>query len=220
MRYEPQGGAGQDRLDETTATICREIRTLIAKGDAAGEEFYREAGQQIKELKRLHPDRWLVMVREECGLGRSRAFELMAIADGRTTAEEVRSNHTQRKRISRKRQAESGTSRTPEPAAMPVATVVSISAASDEQIGAFLDQLSIDHFFAVLQFAPTLQAEITKRVLALHDRKVALPIAAPNADSSSQTNVLDSIKQSRAVAEAYRKILKVSPFDRGGEEGD
>jgi hypothetical protein len=31
-------------------------------------------------------------------------------------------------------------------------------------------------------------------------------------------NVLDSIKQSRAVAEAYRKILKVSPLDRGAKK--
>jgi transcriptional regulator with XRE-family HTH domain len=30
-------------------------------------------------------------------------------------------------------------------------------------------------------------------------------------------NVLDTIKQSKAVAEAYRKILKVSPFDRGAK---
>jgi len=32
------------------------------------------------------------------------------------------------------------------------------------------------------------------------------------------TNILDSIKHQRAVAEAYRKILKVSPFDREAKE--
>ena len=31
-------------------------------------------------------------------------------------------------------------------------------------------------------------------------------------------NVLNSIKQSKAVAEAYRKILKASPFDRGAKK--
>jgi hypothetical protein len=31
-------------------------------------------------------------------------------------------------------------------------------------------------------------------------------------------NVLDSIKQSKAVAEAYRKVLKVSPFDRAAKK--
>jgi hypothetical protein len=153
-------GRGADRLDEPTAALCREIRALIRKGDLAGEEFYRAAGQRIKELKALHPTEWMTLVRQECGVGRSRAFELIAIADGRTTVEEVRSGYVRRKRVSRKRQAESGTSRTPEaPPLMPGGTISASS--SDEAIGKFLEGLG-NRAIQVLRHTPTLQTEFAR----------------------------------------------------------
>jgi hypothetical protein len=44
---------------------------------------------------------WETIVREQCGLGRSRAYELMAIADGKTTLEKVRATTNERKKVHR-----------------------------------------------------------------------------------------------------------------------
>src|SRR6516165_827288 len=72
--------------------LTRRIKALIDKGDRAAEkaeQFYKAAGIHIKEIKQTQSERWEIIVREQCGLGRSRAYELMAIADGKTTLEKV-----------------------------------------------------------------------------------------------------------------------------------
>lgn len=76
-------------------TLCKTITTLIAKGDAAtekAEQFYIAAGRHLAELKERKPDdrTWDEYVKEKCGIGKSRAYELIAIADGRTSIAEVR----------------------------------------------------------------------------------------------------------------------------------
>jgi hypothetical protein len=40
---------------------------------------------------------WVQLVKKKCDLGRSRAFELLALADGRTTVEKVRADANKRK---------------------------------------------------------------------------------------------------------------------------
>ena len=87
----------------TTGTVVRDnrqliktIKALIAKGDHAkgkSEQFYIAAGQHLKTLKAEKPPliKWEDYL-GECGIevGRRRADELIQIADGRTTVEEVR----------------------------------------------------------------------------------------------------------------------------------
>jgi hypothetical protein len=72
------------------------VKVLIEKGDKAkakSEQFYIAAGQHLKTLKTEHTGNtaeWEALLKEKCGIGKSRAYELMKIADGRATVEEVR----------------------------------------------------------------------------------------------------------------------------------
>jgi hypothetical protein len=78
----------------SVGTLVRRVKALIEKGDKAAEkaeQFYKSAGIHIKEIKQQSED-WETIVREQCNIGRSRAYELMAIADGRTTFEKVRAS--------------------------------------------------------------------------------------------------------------------------------
>jgi predicted RNase H-like nuclease (RuvC/YqgF family) len=70
------------------------------------EQYQIAIGQHITAIKAARPDDWLQIVETECGLGRSRAFELMAIADGRKTAAQTRAANTERKRKERSRESE------------------------------------------------------------------------------------------------------------------
>jgi hypothetical protein len=84
-------------------TLVRRVKALIEKGDRAAEkaeQFYKSAGIHIKEIKEQSED-WETIVREQCGLGRSRVYELIAIADGKTTVEKVRADANERKRVHR-----------------------------------------------------------------------------------------------------------------------
>ena len=163
-------GQVANRLDETAATICREIRALIAKGNSAGEEFYKAAGQRIGELKGLYPGKWLMLVRQECGVNRSRAFELLAIGTGKKTLEGIRAETAARvRRHAGRRPLANGRTSAAETPAVVRGTV---SASSDDAaIGTFIEGLG-DRFFKALQHAPAQQAKITQRILALHDRKM------------------------------------------------
>jgi hypothetical protein len=94
-------------------TLVRRVKALIEKGDRAAEkaeQFYKSAGIHIKEIKEQSED-WETIVREKCGIGRSRAYELMAIADGRTTLEKVRASTNERQKI-HKAKSQSVTKRT------------------------------------------------------------------------------------------------------------
>jgi hypothetical protein len=106
--------------DSARQDLTRKINVCIEKGDRAAkkaeeldaaaalhtkkaEEFYIAAGQYIKDVKGLWEDHWLEIIEHDCKIGRSRAYEILAIADGRTTLEKVRSGNTQRQKISRER---------------------------------------------------------------------------------------------------------------------
>jgi hypothetical protein len=83
-------------------SLTHSIRTLVAKGvkaTAKAEQYFIAAGQQLKTLKGMHTgswQEWELTLKEKCGIGKSRASELMQIADGRKTVAEVASNTTQR----------------------------------------------------------------------------------------------------------------------------
>jgi hypothetical protein len=89
----------ETRMSETSSSVAlvplplpeliSTIKTLIEKGDHAfekGRQFYIAAGMHLKDLKSRKPAgvAWESYVRETCDLGRSRADELIRIADGRT----------------------------------------------------------------------------------------------------------------------------------------
>jgi hypothetical protein len=72
------------------------VRAHIAKGDQAkvkAEQHYIAAGQHLAALKAEHTGTWAeweVLVKEKAGIGKSRASELMQIADGSKTVEGIR----------------------------------------------------------------------------------------------------------------------------------
>jgi hypothetical protein len=76
--------------------LARAIKAHIAKGDYAkdkAEQHYISAGQYLKALKAQHGgnwEEWTTLLRAKCDLSTGRASELMQIADGRTSREELR----------------------------------------------------------------------------------------------------------------------------------
>jgi hypothetical protein len=60
----------------------------------------------MKELKERYPDNWELIAEEKCGVGRRRAYELIAIADGPTSIEEQRASNARSKRNSREKTRE------------------------------------------------------------------------------------------------------------------
>jgi len=81
--------------------LARRVKALIEKADKAAdkaEQFYKSAGLTIKEIKEKYPN-WEAIVRDECGIGRSRAYELISIADGRSTLAMIRASTNERQKI-------------------------------------------------------------------------------------------------------------------------
>jgi hypothetical protein len=74
-------------------------KECIAKGDKAhakADDLYITAGQHLKVLKANHDgrggtfDAWEALLKERVGIGKTRASELMQIADGTKTVEQIR----------------------------------------------------------------------------------------------------------------------------------
>jgi hypothetical protein len=90
------------------AQLVKAIKTLVEKGDKArdkAEQFYIAAGQHLKTLKEQCSSAaaWEKLVKAKCGLGKSRAYELLQIGDGRTTVAKLRASTA--KRVSNHRAA-------------------------------------------------------------------------------------------------------------------
>jgi hypothetical protein len=92
----------------TVPQLCKTIKACIDKGDHAAnkaEQFYIAAGQHLKTLKAEHNGNWAeweTLLREKVGIGKSRASELMLIADGTKTVEGVKADTAERQQRHRK----------------------------------------------------------------------------------------------------------------------
>jgi hypothetical protein len=80
-------GATREQLAHTKA-----IRAHIEKGERAyqkAEEHYIAAGQHLKSLKELCANvaEWETLIKAKCNLAKTRAYELIQIADGRSSSE-------------------------------------------------------------------------------------------------------------------------------------
>jgi hypothetical protein len=113
-----EGRKAPDTPQETTFTdsipqVAKAIKAFVAKGDKAAdkaEQYYKAAGLHLKTLKELKPDgvTWEDFVKEKCGVARSRADELIQIADGRASLDQVREKNKERqKRFEQKKKAAS-----------------------------------------------------------------------------------------------------------------
>src|SRR5262249_17356279 len=80
----------------TQAQLISVIKAHIAKGDKytqKGNDHYIAAGQYLAQLKREHAGtwaKWAALLKTKVGISTGRASELMQIADGRKTVEQVR----------------------------------------------------------------------------------------------------------------------------------
>jgi hypothetical protein len=90
--------------------LIRTIKAHIAKGDKAkdkAEQHYIAAGQHLKTLKAQRDvasgtwTEWEALLKTKIGIGKSRASELMQIADGRKTVAGVRADTAERTRQAR-----------------------------------------------------------------------------------------------------------------------
>jgi hypothetical protein len=82
--------------DQEVEHVIGSIKALIAKGEKAAakaEQFFIAAGQHLKTLKANHAGSWAeweLLLKERVKISTGRASELMQIADGRKTVDEVR----------------------------------------------------------------------------------------------------------------------------------
>jgi hypothetical protein len=84
--------------------LVTRIKTHIEKGDQAAkksEQHYVSAGQYLAQFKGKHKgswQEWEKLLKTKVGIGKSRASELMQIADGRKSVQEVRADTAKRVR--------------------------------------------------------------------------------------------------------------------------
>ena len=78
-------------VDATSvAAHVEAINILIPKLRQITGELKEEIGRHILAIKTAEPNDWEAIVKARCGLSRSRAYELMAIADGSKTTKQTR----------------------------------------------------------------------------------------------------------------------------------
>jgi hypothetical protein len=103
----------QDDEQVPIAQLIKEIKTFVKKGDKAkdkSEQYYVAAGIHLRTLKSQAPNpaAWEQLIKSRCGLSRSRAYDLIAIADGRKTVAELRLGTAERMRKHRSRPSRDG----------------------------------------------------------------------------------------------------------------
>jgi hypothetical protein len=242
---------------DDAAGLCKKINICIEKAETAAKkagQFYTSAAIYIRDLQAKFPKTWQLLLKERCGFGRSRAYEILAIADGRKTAEGIRAETAARVKRHTDQQGKNPLADGRSRATTPLQWVTA-DCKDESGLQGYEAKLPRNHRYAVIPraedrrydvmfdrtylsfHAPT--AEVGKAIAEAHYAgrglesagspqapepvPVETTIIGNQADEPKAlvedpaivlNNVLDSIKQSKAVAEAYRKILKVSPFDR------
>jgi hypothetical protein len=89
----------------SVAAHVEAINILVTRLKQITGELEEVVGQHILAIKIMAPNDWESIVRTQCGISRSRAYELMAIAEGIKTTEQVRHETNVRKIRHRQNQA-------------------------------------------------------------------------------------------------------------------
>ena len=85
--------APQTSLVRPAEQICSEINAVTKKAEFhknKSEAFWETRKALVRELKRDYPEAWTDELKVRCQIGRTQAFKLAAIADGRTDLEKER----------------------------------------------------------------------------------------------------------------------------------
>jgi hypothetical protein len=101
--YSPAQAGLSHHIQSINALIER-----LRRAEIKVEQYQVSIGRHIAAIKTARPDDWEDVVKTECNLSRSRAYELMAIADGSKTIEQTRDQANARK-IKHRKSVRSGT---------------------------------------------------------------------------------------------------------------
>jgi hypothetical protein len=113
-KYDAWLSRSDKKKSAEKAQLILTIKTHIEKGDKATQkanDHYIAAGQHLKTLKNNHGGTWAEweeLLKTKIGIGKSRASELMQIADGTKTVEQTRALANTRK-IKHRESLRSGT---------------------------------------------------------------------------------------------------------------
>ena len=153
--------------DDGLKTLGEEIVWQIAMGDNAGDEFYKSAGLQLIKAKKCVKN-FKAFLRDHCNnLSRSRAYELIDIADGKKTVKQTRVETSERKKRSLKNKVAAKS--TAKPAPVPQATVsVTERTPKASAVKKAWDELkwALDHY------SPLLDTETKQTALAYATEKL------------------------------------------------
>jgi hypothetical protein len=132
----------------TEDQLIKRIKTHIEKGDQAkgkAEQHYVSAGIHLRALRDAHPKKaeWEKLIRSKCGLGASRAYELIQIANGRKTVAELRLSKAESVRKLRSRPLRSGQPAVVEPEPEPEHKSEPVTAAKEEKLE--IMEVGIEH---------------------------------------------------------------------------
>jgi hypothetical protein len=156
VKYNPPDGCATATVD-TTADVAADvsagttitahieaINLLLPKLKQITGELEEEIGGHIIAIKAAEPIRWEAIVKARCGLSRSRAYELIAIADGTKSTEQTRRETNARKIKHRQNQTvRSGTDGKKSAAAAAAnAQIIELQAAHARQIERFRAEIA------------------------------------------------------------------------------
>ena len=87
-------------LSPDVARACSAINALSTKLEHTqkkAEQYQVSIGQHIEAIKKAQPKKWQQIIAKECRIKKTRAYELLRIARGNKTAEQIRGDANRRK---------------------------------------------------------------------------------------------------------------------------
>jgi hypothetical protein len=174
--------------DDTVALHVRAINYLITRLKEVTDEAEKHVGAHILAIKAAEPNKWEGIVQTRCGISRSRAFELMRIADGTKTVEQTRRETNARQiKYQRKRGVRYITDKKEQAAAKDLAAanakIITLEAGHQRQIDRFQAEI------ARLGDAKSISSERDALLAALKEIEVLLSEACGLAKHHEQNRV-------------------------------
>jgi len=177
----------------------KEAKALLGKID----EHQAELGGHIFAIKKGTPNTWEAIVKAELGISRSRAFELMAIASGKKTPEQIRAQTKARQdryldavRYNGQPSTDAKTFTEDQAAALVAKAVAKavadVEAKHERQLDAYKAEL------AALQDSKALKTENSKFVVALEKTREAAAVIVSFSQHPEQHRV-DIVSKAHAI---------------------
>jgi hypothetical protein len=234
----------QDLTSEDEAHLVQTIKALIEKGEKAkqkADDFFIAAGQHLKTLHDIHKERggtwaeWKTLVKEKCGIGKSRASALMRISDGRTTVESSRvANAEANKRLRDRRPSPSRDGETRALAALPTivdeeafenAVKAEVAARHFDTLVAEVGEERAEHILTAASYINFMKnVELQAEIDALKSKITELEAARASAERPDVTTAAEIVEANfdefiKAMPRGLREKLerKVRAQKNGGD---